>query len=59
MINDEELNTKIGVESRIGTRLQHILNAVELDNCEHKAYIQEEVRLIYSLVRKGIFGLDK
>jgi len=57
MIDDKDITTKIGIESRIGTRLQHIQNAVELDDCEHKEYILNEIKLIYSLVTKGLFEI--
>ena len=58
MIDDKDLTTKIEVESRIVTRLQHIQNAVELDNCEHKQYILNEIKLISSLVTKGLFEIE-
>ena len=58
MIDDKDLNTKIAVESRIVTRLQHIRNAVELDDCEHKEYILNEIKLISSLVTKGLFEIE-
>ena len=52
---DDECTTKIAIESRIATRLQHIQNAVELDNCEHKQYILDEIKAISTLVTRGIF----
>lgn len=57
MIEDEDITTKIGIESRISTRLQHIQNAVELDDCEHKQYILDEIKLVSRLVTKGLFEI--
>lgn len=52
---DLKCQTKQKIASRIGTRLQHIQNAVELDNCEHKQYILDEVFAIFQLVQRGMY----
>lgn len=57
MKEDKDLTTKIEIESRIATRLIHISNAVELDECEHKQYILDEIKAISALVSRGLFKL--
>lgn len=58
-VPDEELKTKIAIESRIVARLQHILNAVELsENFERKQYVRDEVKAISRLITKGLFEID-
>lgn len=64
MKQDEELTTKIEIESRIATRLIHINNVIDLIDLnsidkERADYIRNEIKLISKLVTKGIFGTIK
>lgn len=63
MKQDEELTTKIEIESRIATRLTHINNAIDLIDLdsfdkEQADYIRNEIKLISKLVSKGMFDTN-